>query len=208
MATVFIRTNEGAAHDHAVMMGNTPSAGIAAIVCYDGAPVLDVTDIKALTAATAGHESYRIVEALIPQTDINPTSTLLEPELPEQLDGVQVNALGYLLENGVLWGYVPYRPDKSGLTKTNDFSWALKLVCTSSDSPTIEVQYSSLDLRQLGDRLYAAAYERLRTAFYGTLCNITAAPLHEAGECIEIPLNESQIINTETAIVAEPISGY
>lgn len=45
-----------------------------------------------------------------------------------------------------------------------------------------------IDKQAITDDVYAAAYERLRTAFYGTLCEIVAAPIHEDGECLEIPL--------------------
>lgn len=153
MATVFIQTNEGMAHDHAVRMGRATPSGIAAIICYTGTPVTDVVDIKGLTASTAGSECYRISEENIPQTDVSAVSTLLEPELPEQLTGLHITAFGYLLKNGVLWGYAPYRPDKGGLVKDNTFSLAMKLICTSTDSPTVTVEYSSLDLRELRRRL-------------------------------------------------------
>ena len=207
MATIFVQTNEGAAHDHAVRMGRSTASGIAAIVCYTGPPIVEVVDIKALTAATAGTECYRILESDIPQTDISNVSTLLEPELPEQLTGLHITALGYLLKNGVLWGYVPYRSEKGGLVKDNTFSWVMKLVCTSTDSPTLTINYSSLDLRELGERLYLSAYERLRTAFYVELCQFTAAPIHDDGECLILPLNESNITGSEidTTIIARPL---
>ena len=208
MSTVFIQTNEGAAHDHAVRMGKTQSSGLAAIVCYTGTPVTDVVDIKALTASTAGTECYRILEANIPQTDISKVSTLLEPELPEHLT-VHITALGYLLKNGVFWGYVPYRPDKGGLVKDNTFSWVMKLVCTSTDSPTLAVEYSSLDLRVISQRLYDAIYQRLyndlRDAFYVSLCSITAAQITDNGECVDIPLAEGNAINNESVIIARPL---
>ncbi|WP_298606939.1 hypothetical protein [uncultured Thiothrix sp.] len=170
MATVFIRTNEGAAHDHEVMMGRSPASALAAIVCYSSPAITDVVAIKVLTASSAGIESYRIDVENIPQTSLDPMTDLLEPELAESVHNIQVNALGYLLDNGVLWGYAPYRQDQGGLLKTNDFSWVMKLVCTSrNDSPTLQIEYSPLDLRalrtqlanQLNDLVYGALLDRI-----------------------------------------------
>lgn len=187
MATVFIRTNAGAAHDQAVLMGRALASPLAAIVCYSSLPVTDVLAIKALTTVSAGTESYRIERAQIPQTSLDPMSDLLEPELVESVHNVQVNAIGYLLENGVLWGYAPYRVEYGGLLKTNDFSWVMKLVCTSrNDSPTLQIEYSPLDLRALSTRLEAVVSERA----YQTLLSRIQAELTQDYRLCSVDGNE------------------
>lgn len=211
MATVIIRTTAGAAHDKAVREGAAAASPYKYIHLLDGAPVTDVTEILSLDTVVPSLISHTFTrhsddDSEFPLTEEGDTWSRFEPHLPETV-ACQINAIALMLENGVLWGYAPYQPAQGGLTKTAAFSWTLDLLIVEStrEATALQLTYEPLDYRVIRDRLEAQLYERLRTAFYATICNITAAPLHEDGDCLEIPFSESAIINTERNIVAEPI---
>ena len=159
MSTIIIKTNAGAAHDHAVRNATKPASPIAHFVCSESAPITDVLAIKALTAVAG--ESYRISE--FPQTEVSETATRFQPEIPGHIANVQVNGIYVVLENGVVWGYAPYRAEHGGLTKTPDFSWTFDLISAESDSPTMEIRYEPFDLREIRQTLIdSLGIEQLR----------------------------------------------
>lgn len=120
-----------------------------------------------------------------------------------------VRGIALKTEDGTIYAYARFAPENGGMYKPVGTAIRQLLILAEDGRETVEFTYSVVDVSALitamTDGLYDAAYERLRTAFYATICNITAAPLHEDGDCLEIPLSESAIINTERNIVAEPI---
>lgn len=120
-----------------------------------------------------------------------------------------VRGIALLTEDGTIYAYARFAPENGGMYKPVGTAIRQLLIFAEDGRETVEFTYGVVDVSALiaamTDDLYDAAYERLRTAFYATICDITAAPLHEGGDCIEIPLTESTIINTETGIVASPI---
>lgn len=216
MATVMIRTTAGAAFDKAVRNGTATQSPLAHIVLLTGTPVTEAPAILELTALP-GAEAFRFTYdpaggiGSFAITEDAPTWTRFNAHLTSAMaNGEHITGCAMLLGNSLLWGYAPYLPEYGGLDKTAAMTWTLDLLVVEGDAPMLALPYEPLDYRAIRDRLvqqlHDELYESLRTAFYAQLCGIVAAPITDPGECLELPLSESAIVNTDSVIVADPIS--
>jgi hypothetical protein len=159
MATVILRTNAGAAHDHAVRNGNATVSPIAHIKLLSGSPVLAVPDIVGLvnlpSVAVHSFDRRSAEDCDWVITEESPTWTRINAHLVESITGMTITGIAIVLENGILWGYAPYLPAQGGLTKTIAFSWTLDLLIVESvdDATPLQLTYEPLDYRAMRDRL-------------------------------------------------------
>lgn len=180
MATVIIRTDAGRNHDHAVRMGEIPASPITAIVIDGGPVVVDVLAIKGLTAVSQA--VHRIENDQWAITERNGGFTRFEGLIPETINGaatdLQINGIGLVLENGLLWGYAPYLPNRPGLHMDGSFSWTVDLIVTELESGSVNMEYTHLDVAEIRARLL----EMMKEDWAEMLCNGLRVPDRTIGE--------------------------
>ena len=152
MTHVAIRTNAGAAHDHAVRNGTASPSPVREIALFDSEPLPSIEAAKAISALPDGKRAsfVRRTESDCDFTKIDDSATATIYSCLITAD-VEFNARSFviILENGIIWGYGVIYPERGGFYKYSGVQWELKIAILDNDNTTSTFTYSPIDVALL-----------------------------------------------------------